>query len=401
MSSRPPAVVLGGFESVAVQAPVRQEALLSYTAWLMATARCAAARTTSAAEANQMLAETQAAVLRYGVGPHYIAARQFNALPQSAEQLGVTGDAPALPDGFEHIAEHPQGPPLDRRMAAFETLALGVLRTWYAGKFDAPDHLIHVTCSGYASPSPAQRLASEKGWYETTVTHSYHMGCYGAFPAIRNAIGLLVPSVLSVPEPVRRVDVMHTEYLSAHLTTLPATPGDIIDSTLFADGFIGYSVYLEQFFPGSRPGFRVLAHHEQLIPASLDEMTWRLGPHHFEMHLSKNVPLSIRDALLPFVERLCARAGLDFRQEKRHMAFAIHPGGPRILDHAREVLGVSELQLCHARQVFHDLGNMSSATVPYILMRQLADEAIASGTRIVAVAFGPGLTATGLVLEKT
>ena len=400
MSEASPRVVLGAFEPVTVHAPVPQEVLLSYTAWLMATARCAATGTTSAAEAGRVLAETQAAVLRYGVGPHHIAARQFNALPQTREQLGATGALPALPPGFEDIAERPHGPTLDRRMGDFEALALDVLRRWYAGKQEAPDHLIHVTCSGYASPSPAQRLASQNGWHDTVVTHSYHMGCYGAFPAIRNAIGLLAPSVIGTPEPVRRVDLVHTEYLSAHLTTLPATPGDIIDSTLFADGFIGYSASREDFHPRSRPGLRILAHVEKLIPDSLDQMTWRLGPHHFDMHLSKAVPLSIREALLAFVERLCARAGVDFGRDKGRMAFAIHPGGPRILDHACDVLGISEEQIRHARQVFHELGNMSSATVPYILMRQLADDTLASGTHIVAVAFGPGLTATGLLLEK-
>lgn len=214
------------------------------------------------------------------------------------------------------------------------------------------------------------------------------------------AVGLLAPSVLALPEPPRRVDLMHTEYLSAHLA-LQDTPGDIIDSTLFADGFIGYSAYSEWSFSRSeRPGLRILAHHEQLIPGSLSEMTLRLGSRHLQMYLSKDVPLLIRDALPAFMQQLCARAHVDFARAKRGLAFAIHPGGPKILDHAAEVLGLDDAQMRHARQVFHGRGNMSSATVPHILMRQLADPAIEPGTRILAVAFGPGLTATGMLLER-
>jgi alkylresorcinol/alkylpyrone synthase len=395
-------VILADFKSVEMQAAVRQEALLSYTAWLLATARCASARTQTVEDACRMLERAQAAVLRYGVSPSHIAARQFNALPESEEQLGATGAAPVLPDWLSDIAANPAGPTIDRRMRAIESLAHAVFEEWYAGRLGAPDQLIHVTCSGYSSPSPAQQLVSAKGWYSTAVTHSYHMGCYGAFPAIRAAIGSLAPSILALPTPKRRVDIVHTEYLSAHIATLQDTPGEIIDTTLFGDGFIGYSVYPERVFAESpRPGFRILAQHEQLIPSTLDEMSWRIGSHHFEMYLSKNVPLLIKESLLPFVQRLCSHAGLDFAREKRALGFAIHPGGPRILDHACQALGIEEEQLRHARQVFRELGNMSSATVPYILMRLLADPSIESGTRVVSVGFGPGLTATGLLLEKT
>ena len=199
------------------------------------------------------------------------------------------------------------------------------------------------------------------------------------------------------------MDIVHTEYLSGHFSPLASEPGDIIDMTLFGDGFIGYSVMPEDVFessaqPGS--GLRVLAHHEELIPNSLDEMTWKLGPHQFDMFLSKNVPVLIRESVAGFVQRLCARAGIRYSERKQDLAFAIHPGGPKILDHTRDVLGISDEQVAHSRQVFFELGNMSSATVPHILMDMANDQAIPSGTQIVSMGFGPGLTATGLVLEK-
>jgi alkylresorcinol/alkylpyrone synthase len=396
-------VVLADFASVQLQRPVRQDHLLSYMAWLMASARCAADGATSAEAAGRILGEVQDQIRRYAVSPKFISRRQFNAFPESEKALGLLDAPPQLPCGFENILQEPNGPSLDRRMAQFETVALEVFRKWYHNKSKAPDDVIHVTCSGYVAPSPAQRFVAEKEWYSTAVTHSYHMGCYGAFPAIRNAVGLLAPSVLALPEGKTRVDVVHTEYLSQHVATLKDEPGDIIDMTLFGDGFIGYSAYPEDLFrcsPKLGRGLRVLGCHEQLIPNTADEMTWKLGPHQFDMYLSKRVPLLIRESVAGFVRNLCGRAGISFDQIKDKMIFAIHPGGPKILDHTRDVLGLSEDQVSHSRRVFFELGNMSSATVPHILMDLARDSAVPVGTVIVAMGFGPGLTATGAVLEK-
>lgn len=397
------AVVLSDFAPLPQQRPVPQEHLLSYQAWLMASARCAATGVASAAEAARVLEETQAMMQRYAVGPHFIERRQFNLLPDSSTGLGADGAPPELPIGFEQIATRPEGPTLDERMKRFAGVALEVFRRFYELKTKAPDDLIHVTCSGYVSPSPAQRILAERGWYSTSVLHSYHMGCYGAFPAIRSAVALLAPSVLGLPERKSRVDLVHTEFLSGHVAPLKHEPGDFVDMTLFGDGFIGYSAFPEDRFrathaPGT--GVRVLASHDELIPDSAGAMTWTLGPHQFDMYLSKDVPLLIRDRILPFTTRLSARAGLEFERIKRDLVFAIHPGGPKILDHSRDALGIDERQIAHSRRVFRELGNMSSASVPHILMSIVEDAGVAPGTRIVSMGFGPGLTASGLLLEK-
>lgn len=395
-------VVIGSFAPIQIQKPVRQEHLLSYYAWLMASARCAASGADTTESATQILLDVQDKVRRYGISPSFISRRQFNAFPDSEEDLGLRGTPPRLPEGFDLLTE-PEGPALDKRMARFEALALQALNKWYGAEGKAPDDLIHVTCSGYVAPSPAQRFVSQRRWRSTTVLHSYHMGCYGAFPAIRSAVGLLTSPVLGCPEGKRRVDIMHTEYLSGHVTTLKDAPGDIIDMTLFGDGFIGYSAYPEDVFrstPKIGPGFRVVAAHEEIIPDSLDEMTWKLGPQQFDMYLSRNVPLLIRDSVLGFVRGLCTRAGIDFERQKDRLFYAIHPGGPKILDHTRDVLGLSEDKIVHSRRVFQELGNMCSAAVPYILMDVLNDPAIPVGAHILTMGFGPGLTASGLILQK-
>ncbi len=129
-------------------------------------------------------------------------------------------------------------------------------------------------------------------------------------------------------------------------------------------------------------------------------MGWTLGSRQFDMHLAKEVPVLIRDNVAAAAQALCAHVQLDFERAKRDMLFAIHPGGPKILDHSRDALGLEERQVAHARSVFRALGNMSSATVPHILLSLLKDEDVRRGTRILAMGFGPGLTASGLLLEK-
>jgi len=397
-------VILAGFKPVHVKKPVKQEHLLSYYAWLMASARCAAEGADTPEAAGLILADVQEKMQRYGVSPNFISRREFGVFPDSEEGLGQLGVPPELPEGFENLMAQPEGPSLGQRMEQFEKVALQAFRQYYsADNTQAPDDLIHVTCSGYVAPSPAQRFVAEKGWFSTPVMHSYHMGCYGAFPAIRNAVGLLTSPALAGPEGKRRIDIVHTEYLSGHVTTLKNGPADIIDMTLFGDGFIGYSVYPEDVFRTARklgPGLRVVAAHEELIPGSLGEMTWKLGPQQFDMHLSKNVPLLIRENVLGFARKLCARAGIDFDRTKENMFYAIHPGGPRIVDHTRDVLGLAEEKLSHTRRAFYELGNMCSATVPYILADILEDKSIPANAPILAMGFGPGLTASGLILQK-
>jgi predicted naringenin-chalcone synthase len=271
----------------------------------------------------------------------------------------------------------------------------------FAGVAEAPDDLIHVTCSGYLAPSPVERMAAARGWLNTTVTHSYHMGCYGAFPAIRMAHGFLASAHQGVTPPKERVDIVHTEILSAHRDAEELTAQNIITMTLFADGFIKYSAVTEDYLCAQgMSGLKVLAYNERLLPDSADDMTWVPGPTRFHMTLSIMVPVVIKAAVKGFVEDLLYRAGLDFERERGRLHFAIHPGGPKIVEHIQSELQLDDDQVAMSKNVFFENGNMSSATVPHILKAIIEEPGIPTGAHVVAIGFGPGLTATGLVLEK-
>jgi predicted naringenin-chalcone synthase len=162
----------------------------------------------------------------------------------------------------------------------------------------------------------------------------------------------------------------------------------LVSQSLFADGFIKYSAVTEK----PALGFQILSHREEIIPTSIKAMTWNLADWGFEMSLAKEVPVLIARSLPRFVAEL----GGD-----KKALFAVHPGGPKILSNIQEILGLSESQLRYSAEVLLRYGNMSSATLPHIWKAIAEDETIATGTPIISLAFGPGLTLCGLCMVKT
>ncbi|MFL1013684.1 3-oxoacyl-[acyl-carrier-protein] synthase III C-terminal domain-containing protein [Flavisericum labens] len=305
-----------------------------------------------------------------------------------------------FPVGFEDLQGSHYGPKIGARMDWFKKKVKNVFDKFYEYSPNKPENIIHVTCSGYSAPSLAQEAVIERNWDDVSVTHSYHMGCYGAFPAIRTGSGLL-----SYSEKKGRVDIVHTELLSTHLNLTDFSPANTVICSLFADGFIGYSLYDETSFFNddsikSKVGLKILASHEVIIPDSLEDMTWNLGEYNFLMTLSKRVPIFIKKYIEKFITDMCNKIDLNFKEQKDSIYYAIHPGGPKIIDHIVNELEIEKKQAHWSYEVLKNNGNMSSATVPHIFNEIVKDPNIKPNTKIIAVAFGPGLTATGLVLEK-
>jgi predicted naringenin-chalcone synthase len=90
-------------------------------------------------------------------------------------------------------------------------------------------------------------------------------------------------------------------------------------------------------------------------------------------------------------------AGLDLQADKGDIVWVIHPGGPAIVDLVGSCLRLSKEQIALSKDALREGGNKSSATVPHIWDRVLRDTDVKPGTRVVSLAFGPGLTATAMV----
>lgn len=300
------------------------------------------------------------------------------------------------------LAEHATGAGTRARTAVFGRIARATFARLFAEVEAAPRHLLHVTCTGYEAPSAAQLLVAEKGWgTSTSVIHAYHMGCYAALPALRIATGLSAfeAATSEAAAGVRRVDIVHTELCSLHLNPLRHEPEQLVIQSLFADGCIAYSVCAETTFPGPGPALAVLSQAEWLVPDSASSMRWSCSDFGMEMVLARDVPEKIAQVLAPFVEHLLQKAGEDQAAVERAV-FAVHPGGPKIVDQVAAALHLTEPQIAQSRAVLRGRGNMSSATLPHIWQEILRDPQVRDGDLVVSLAFGPGLTLSGAVLRK-
>jgi predicted naringenin-chalcone synthase len=306
----------------------------------------------------------------------------------SQRGLSVSGIDASDVDGKDlyNLREQPRGKGSKERSRVFARIIDAYFEETYANEALPPDDIIHVTCTGYVSPNGAQKLVGKRDW-GTRVTNAYQMGCFAALPALRIASGFLANAAT-------RVDLVHTELCSLHLDPTDHSLEQLVVQSLFADGLIRYSMV-----PEATSGLRVIALHERVLPDSADAMTWIVSDAGMQMTLARDVPARIASVLRGFMVELFAKANRGVHDLKGSL-FAIHPGGPKIIDGVRDVLELTDAQVQTSRDVLFDHGNMSSATLPHIWMRMLDDARIPAGTLIPSLAFGPGLTVCGALLEK-
>lgn len=288
------------------------------------------------------------------------------------------------------LNESPDGVGIGKRQEVHAEVVDRVFEQFFSNVDVAPDDVIHVTCTGYSSPSAAQKIISKQGWQALTeVTHLYHMGCYASISALRIASGFGFQG--------RKTHVVHTELCALHKNPSCHDVDQFVVQSLFADGFIKYTICQEKEL--AEPHFKILALYEEIIPCSIDLMSWQISNWGFKFSLSKEIPVFITRALKEYLERLCKKAGLDCNEVVKNARFAIHPGGPKIVDYAQRVLSLREDQLLESRSVLQQCGNMSSATLPHIWEEMLNGD-VKSGDWVVSLAFGPGLTIAGAIFQK-
>lgn len=263
---------------------------------------------------------------------------------------------------------------------------------------DAGDvtHVVTVSCTGFYAPGPDYQIVRQLNL--DAGVQRYHigfMGCYASFPALRAAKSFCEAD----PEAV--VLVVSAELCSLHVRTAD-DPDTILGSSLFGDG-AGAAVVSARPAEGNRPVIR-LDHFETILtPVGEEAMAWNIGDNGFEMVLGTYVPHIIDEhiegALAPLLARDPALEDLPYKQIDH---WAIHPGGRSILDKVEAKLELKEDQLVPSRETLRRYGNMSSATVLFVLKHILDGPAERAEERICAMAFGPGLTVeSGLMTKLT
>jgi predicted naringenin-chalcone synthase len=238
---------------------------------------------------------------------------------------------------------------------------------------DAITHLIVATCTGFTAPGldfDIMRDANLAPSVERTMVG--FMGCFAAV----NALKLARHIVRS--EPDAKVLVVNLELSSLHLQEQWELE-KMLSFLLFGDGCGAYLVSAQPF------GLVLERFHAEVLPRTSELITWQIGDQGFEMHLSGQVPGRIRRWL-----RERGATLLGNRTVSNKALWAVHAGGRSILDAVQQGLALPPDALRFSRDILRDFGNMSSATLVFILERILrSSQATGDG---IAMAFGPGLT---------
>ncbi len=282
----------------------------------------------------------------------------------------------------------PRGPTTAQRMALYAEwaprLALRAAAEALADSGLSPKsitHLVTVSCTGFTSPGFDFALIRELGLRPTTErTHVGFMGCHGAINGLRTALALAA-------EPANTVLLVAVELSSIHYYTGPDIDKAIANA-IFADG----AAALVASGRGDG-GYRITATGSGIIPDSTAEMAWAIGDHGFEMVLSKKIPALVEAHLRTWIDSWLGEHGLKIDDIA---SWAIHPGGPRILQAAQTALELSDEAMADSRGVFADFGNMSSPTVLFILKRLHERKAKFPA---VLIGFGPGMVAEAALVE--
>ncbi|MDH3272762.1 MAG: type III polyketide synthase [Gemmatimonadota bacterium] len=292
------------------------------------------------------------------------------------------------------------GPSTVRRMAMYEAHApplatTAARRALETGAVDPQEvtHLVTVSCTGFISPGVDAKIIEELGLRrDTQRTNVGFMGCHGALNGLRVAASFagrgepVVPLVCSV-----ELCTLHFSY--------GWDPDMLVANALFSDGAAAVVGRAEPngggpdrgSSNGSRP-WSVAGTGTHLMRDSEDAMTWRIGDHGFRMTLSAQVPGLIESELRPWIVDWLAGFDLTLPDVG---SWAVHPGGPRVLASVERALDLDSESTSASREILAECGNMSSATVLFILDRMRAREA---PRPCVALAFGPGLVVEATLL---
>jgi predicted naringenin-chalcone synthase len=231
-------------------------------------------------------------------------------------------------------------------------------------------HVLVTCCTGLYAPGLDFEIIDHAGLspgIERTVIG--FMGCYAAI----NALKLARHIVRSDPD--AGVLMVNLELCTIHLQETQELE-QVLSFLIFADGAAA------SLITASEQGFALDSFKAVTVPDTRELITWKIRGQGFDMFLSGQVPAEIGRALHES-ELMAGRDGIDL--------WAVHPGGRTILDAVEQGLELPAGALAASREVLSCFGNMSSATVMFVLQRMM--QQARPGQRGCAMSFGPGLTA--------
>lgn len=317
----------------------------------------------------------------------FFASHYRSVLPILAKRIFENSGVVTRHSVVNPLVEDVSGWSTSRRMARYlvEAVPLGrdaVGKALAAAGVDPVDLGLFVVCSctGYVAPGLDVLLARDLGMGAGTRRLVIgHMGCYAALPGL----GAAADYVATHGRPAL---LLCLELTTLHLQPPLRDVEQIVVHSLFSDA--AAAVVLRPQVPGYVPGYAVREVAAVTDVANAGYMTWDITDHGFRMGLSAKVPDALAQHVRGLVSDLLDRHGLAVADVD---GWAVHPGGPRILDVVRDELGLPEAAMSASRETLAEHGNCSSPTV-LLVLDALRRQAGGAPRTVVMLAFGPGLT---------
>lgn len=256
--------------------------------------------------------------------------------------------------------------------------------------FEAKDitHLITVSCTGFYAPGPDFDIIQSLGLDPSI--ERYHlgfMGCYASIPALKMAQQFCKSNEHAA------VLAVSVELCSIHFQA-NTKMDNLLSSTVFSDGGAGVIVSNKT---SENPHFRIDGFASSINKKGVDDMAWSIGDTGFNMILSNYIPDLLKDGMDDFLLDLMNQFKITHNKIE---LWAIHPGGKAILDKLESSTSVPTGKMQSSRKVLAEYGNMSSATILFVLKDLMNQPSGLSEQKTLAMAFGPGLTLESTLLTK-
>jgi alkylresorcinol/alkylpyrone synthase len=268
------------------------------------------------------------------------------------------------------------------RQAAEECLQRAGLRP------DEVDLLITVSCTGFMIPSLDAHLINLMGFRSNVRRMPFtELGCAAGAMALGRAADYLKA------HPGGNVLIISVELPSLTFQRKDVSQANLISSILFGDGAAAVLVSGK-----AEKGPKILVSETYTFPDSLGAMGFDLRDSGFHILLSKDVPEMIGARIRGLVDGFLERHG---RKQEDIKGWILHPGGARLLGNVEKELGLCKCDTQPSWDILSNVGNLSSATILFILQEWLEKRPLKSGEYALAAAFGPGFSAEFLLLQWT
>lgn len=277
-------------------------------------------------------------------------------------------------------------PDTGKRMQRYQEHAFTLARRALDQIFAKPDiavkeitHLIVTSCTGFYAPGIDFDIIHHYGFHPAVErTTIGFMGCQAGMNALKSARHIVRS------QPAAQVLIVNLELCTLHLQETDDLER-VLSFLIFADGCAASLITNKPF------GLALQSFHSTILPESHEHITWNIGDDGFDMRLSGRVPGIISANLPAVLPRI-----LEDENIRSFSHWAIHPGGRTVLDAVRDGAGLEEEALRHSRHILRNFGNMSSASIMFVLKDIMQEEA----GHGCCLAFGPGISIESMLFQK-